>query len=812
MLKWYRRHLGKGLIAAASILAIIPCAVLVSPQTARGNTTPPATSSAAALAAASTPLPTSAPAVAASCTPDENHASIRLAVDQPASGGQASVDEQGNITASGIVHKHATMDSVTDEMVTTANFTLGPPPDGVAAWAASWSTTLRPPHLGSNQVCVRAERDPNRSAQILQSFTVVDNIPPSNVTGLAVSDITSTGAVVSWDAATDNYGLAGYDVSVDGGSQHRTTVGTRTFTVTGLAPSTSHTVSVVAVDLAGNTSTTPATASFDTTAPPPPPNGNLQITAEEGSAVATWKPDPATDASYEVFLNGQPFDDFSLGQYCQDAAGNPASPCTAQDTISYSIDPLDEGTSYDFEVEALGADGTQTRTISGSFTTTTTSLLVSDDTQQADASETSSCAAMGGDFYVAPSVRASVPIPGGATQIFDGCYKAANDSCIRGFLPPSGNKVISCSDDVTTLLNNVAPAGKGPVISSLDDIAAAGLKSALQQEDAGSTLIEPITWCAEDDEACALLLAAAGETVRVSALATVAAAVADFLVVTAEGIGVGVVLSAILDILFPTPIAIGGVTEYPITPDTDFGTFSDWGEDNGKWYNSLKLYAEVVKTTKEAASADGIPFTWNDQSDSELKLAIDQACTAQQNSTLPPLGCGTDFAVYVPGGVNYRFRPMNQTGAHIAAALGGNGGLPQPLGRIVWYYPARSINGQAAMDKNFKHNWYKTPAFMPNACTGQPRGTTCDEFPFWSTDQAVNLSGLTADLKLTPTQEGRNQGNDISAFYRQCEVNNGERFIVLPVKPWIDAGGPSFGFRVTADGASICLAPSVPTP
>jgi fibronectin type III domain protein/deoxyribonuclease NucA/NucB len=810
MLKWYRRHLSKGLTAAAIVLAVIPCVALMSPQETRADMTPPA--SAAALAAASTPSPTSAPAVAASCTPDENHASIRLAVDQPASGGQASVDEQGNITVSGIVHKHATMDSVTDEAVTTSDFTLGPPPDGVAAWAASWSTALRPPHLGSNQVCVRAERDPKRIAQILQSFTVVDNIPPSNVTGLAVNDITSTGAVVSWDAATDNYGLAGYDVSVDGGSPHRTTVGTRNFTVSGLAPSTSHTVSVVAVDLAGNTSTTPATASFDTTAPPPPPNGNLTITPEEGSAVATWQPDPGTDSSYQVLLNGQPIDDFSLGQYCQDASGNPASPCTAQDTISYSIDPLDEGTSYDFEVEALAADGTQSRTISGSFTTTTTSLLVSDDTRQMDASQTSSCAAMGGDFYVAPSARASVTIPDGATQIFAGCYKAANDSCIRGFLPPSGNQVISCSDDVTTLLNNVAPAGKGPVISSLDNIAAASLKPALQQEDAGSTLIEPITWCAEDDEACALLLAPAAETVGVSALAAVAAVVADFVVVTAVGIGVGIVLSAILDILFPTPIAIGGVLEYPISPDTNFDTFSDWGEDDGQWYNSLKLYAEVVKTTKEVAAEDGIPFTWDEQSDSQLKIAVDEACTAQQNASFFPAGCGTNFAVYVPGGVNYRFQPMNQTGAHIAAALGGNGGLPNPPSRSVWYYPARSIGGQAAISAGFQRNWYKTSAFKPNACDNQATGQTCDEFPFWSTNQAVNLSGMTADLKLTPTAEGRSQGNDISAFYRECQVNNNEKFIVLPVAPWIAAGGPSFGFRVTDDGASLCMAPSVPTP
>ena len=180
------------------------------------------------------------------------------------------------------------------------------------------------------------------------------------------------------------------------------------------------------------------------------------------------------------------------------------------------------------------------------------------------------------------------------------------------------------------------------------------------------------------------------------------------------------------------------------------------GEDDGQWYNSLKLYAEVVKTTKEVASADGIPFTWDDGSDSELKLAVDEACTAQQSASFFPAGCGTNFAVYVPSGVNYRFRPMNQTGAHIAAALGGNGGLPNPPSRSVWYYPARSINGQAA--------------------------------------------------------ETRPQANDISAFYGKCQVANNERFIVLPVAPWIAVGGPSFGFRVTDDGASLCMAHSAPAP
>jgi hypothetical protein len=87
---------------------------------------------------------------------------------------------------------------------------------------------------------------------------------------------------------------------------------------------------------------------------------------------------------------------------------------------------------------------------------------------------------------------------------------------------------------------------------------------------------------------------------------------------------------------------------------------------------------------------------------------------------------------------------------------------------------------------------------------------TCDEFPFWSTNQAVNLSGMVADLKPVPNSESLPKANDLCAFYGKCQVANNERFIVLPVEPWIAADGPSFGFRVTDDGASLCMAPAKP--
>ncbi|MBQ0981618.1 hypothetical protein [Micromonospora sp. M61] len=50
----------------------------------------------------------------------------------------------------------------------------------------------------------------------------------------------------------------------------------------------------------------------------------------------------------------------------------------------------------------------------------------------------------------------------------------------------------------------------------------------------------------------------------------------------------------------------------------------------------------------------------------------------------------------------------------------------------------------------------------------------------------------------------------MSAFFRKCDVADGERFIVLPVKPWVAANGPSFGFRVSEGGASMCMTPNSP--
>ena len=793
-----RRHRNPGRIwlTAAVVTAVVVTGTMVKPTAARAN-----------LAVAPDNPCLSAPE-------DINHANIRL--DEPAEGAKVPVDEHGQITISGVLHKQAAMNDVTVGSLVTNQFTFGPPPHDVSDWATSWTTSVRPPHLGSIQLCARAARDPKWQARVLRNITIVDLIPPSNVPNLAIVDITSTSAKVTWDAATDNYGLAGYEITVDGRAPQRTVVGDRSYAITGLAPSSDHSVSVVAVDLAGNRSTTPATTSFTTTAAPPPPNPDTDVVirAEEGSAVATWHPDPAGDATYQVLLDGVHLASFPLDAYCTDINGNPASPCTAQDTITYPFSHLDQASPYNFQVQALAADGTPARELSTTFTTLTVPPVVPEATTALIASESSQCAALGGSLYVSPSQRGRVPLPAGSTELFTGCYTVPDHSCIDQYLPPSGDKHLDCADDVTRTLSAVAPPGHGPVISSLYDTAAAPAFSPTPVID------EAVAWCTHNT-ACTTVVEKAEEVVAEEAIRLAAEATSSFFVVVGEGILLGVSLALLYEALFPDPIGFAGLIEYPINYDTNFDTFTNWGEGQGKWINSLKTYAQVIKTTTEVAGEQGLPFAWDAATDHDLRTAIDLACGAAAGRPANVGNvCGDNLTFYVPGGKSYSNRPMPETGKHIMDALGN--GIPNPKERSAWFYPAYSKGGAIATSppNNYPRDWFMLPRFQPNPCDTHVEGDgkACDEFPFFATNQAVDLTlpdrSLVADVRLTPLAESSVQGNDTSAFYRKCLNNytDGERFVVLPVPSWVAAGAPSFGFKVNQGGASLCMPPKPSTP
>ncbi|WP_406318964.1 endo-1,4-beta-xylanase [Streptosporangium sp. NBC_01639] len=130
--------------------------------------------------------------------------------------------------------------------------------------------------------------------------TTPDTEAPTAPGKPTVSDITGSGAKLTWTAATDNRAVTGYDVYA--GTTKLGSATTNTLTLTGLNPATAYTVHVVARDAAANTSPASATTTFTTTTAPP--NGCTstykttnswqggfqgEVTVKCTTAVTTWK-------------------------------------------------------------------------------------------------------------------------------------------------------------------------------------------------------------------------------------------------------------------------------------------------------------------------------------------------------------------------------------------------------------------------------------------------------------------------------------------------------------------------------------------
>ena len=111
--------------------------------------------------------------------------------------------------------------------------------------------------------------------------------PPTNLT---VTGHTSSTISLSWGAATDNVGVAGYRI-LEGTTQVGTTTTATTFTVTGLAAASTHSYTVIAFDALGNLSL-PTAAVTATTDPapvdhdPPTAPSNLRATAQTSSSIS----------------------------------------------------------------------------------------------------------------------------------------------------------------------------------------------------------------------------------------------------------------------------------------------------------------------------------------------------------------------------------------------------------------------------------------------------------------------------------------------------------------------------------------------
>ncbi len=163
-----------------------------------------------------------------------------------------------------------------------------------------------------------------------------DSTPPSQPASLAISAATRTSVTLSWSAASDNLGVAGYDVYRNGTKMG--TVASTSFTHSALTCGTSFWSGVEAFDSAGNRS--PRVRVNPTTSACPLPPSNLAVSGATTSSVSlSWSPsiDKLGIAGYDVYRNGT-----KMASVTSTSSNQGGLAC---------------GTSYWFGVEALDSSG-----------------------------------------------------------------------------------------------------------------------------------------------------------------------------------------------------------------------------------------------------------------------------------------------------------------------------------------------------------------------------------------------------------------------------------------------------------------------
>jgi chitodextrinase len=137
-----------------------------------------------------------------------------------------------------------------------------------------------------------------------------DTVAPTAPNNLISSALTDTSFVLGWDAATDNVAVTGYEIYL--GTTLKGTSATTSFTVTGLTASTAYSVTVKAVDAAGNKSASSTALSVTTNAPaadtqaPTIPTGLASSNVTTTGFKVTWtaSTDNVGVKNYNVYRNG----------------------------------------------------------------------------------------------------------------------------------------------------------------------------------------------------------------------------------------------------------------------------------------------------------------------------------------------------------------------------------------------------------------------------------------------------------------------------------------------------------------------------
>ncbi|WP_298541495.1 T9SS type A sorting domain-containing protein [uncultured Aquimarina sp.] len=143
------------------------------------------------------------------------------------------------------------------------------------------------------------------SAAITVTTEAPDTEAPTAPANLTASNTTSGQTTLSWDASTDNVGVAEYDVLQDGVVV--ATVSDTTAVISGLTEETTYEFTVIAKDAAGNESVASAPLSVTTPAASGCLGGVVPPYAESFEAgIAAWTQDAGDDLDWTVDANGTP--------------------------------------------------------------------------------------------------------------------------------------------------------------------------------------------------------------------------------------------------------------------------------------------------------------------------------------------------------------------------------------------------------------------------------------------------------------------------------------------------------------------------
>ena len=188
-----------------------------------------------------------------------------------------------------------------------------------------------------------------------------DTQAPSTPAGLVVSGQTQSALTLAWNASTDNVGVTGYSTYRNGTAAGTTAPATRTYTYTGLSCGTTYSISVDAVDAAGNRSTQ-TTASGTTTACTAP---DTQAPTAPAGLVVSGQTQTALTLSWNAST-----DNVGVTGYTAYRNGG-ASGSTVSGTRTYTYTGLTCATAYPVAVDAVDAAGN--RSGQGSVSGTTSS-------------------------------------------------------------------------------------------------------------------------------------------------------------------------------------------------------------------------------------------------------------------------------------------------------------------------------------------------------------------------------------------------------------------------------------------------------